>query len=368
MEKKIAYLTLIVSIIKAPIISNPLNISRYFWANYQHFQKNPQKAEFWYAKLFENEVPLVVYEGYIQFLFATKKFPLIYGMKDFILSHFVSNVPLLLVLQDVLIQYKEDEIMHDVLLKAHKKHSENSNLTLRAVSILLERKDINGAIGCIDALLNKTSRGPSIFLFHFMKAQMYLQINRLEDAIFTTKQSLELFNYFDKAWLMLAVLYEQLGNIPESIHAYQQYTTHCEKPLPLFTQRLLFLELQNKQLDEKIREDHGRQESKNLIYEYIAKKQYSDARRHIEVLLKYEPNNSEIKKLKVKTLVHQKQHRTASDTLQAYIKNDSDHRDEWIGLCREFVSIEKEMDEQIRFILQKYATAPIVNQCVDDNK
>jgi len=355
-------------ILTIPIISDPLCITRYFWANYQHFQKKPVQAEFWFTKLFEEQAPLAAYEGYIQFLFATKKFSLIYSMKELILTNFASNVPLLLTLTDVLTLYKEETILNDTLLQVHQKHPDNPNLTLRVVSILLEQKDFDGAISRIDALLNKTSRGPSIFLFYFMKAQIYLQVNRVEDAIFATKKSTDLFPYFDKTWLVLGILYEQLGNITDAIHAYRQYDSCCEKPSPLFTQRSLLLELQRNQLKETMKSDTTRCNCKDLIHTYITKKEYGDAMRHINVFLEHEPENREIKKLKVTTLVHQKQHKTACDTLQTYIQSDVEQRMQWIELSQQLALTEKDMVPHVDIILQKYPPKPIMKELAEGNK
>lgn len=369
MGKKIVRIAgIIASIITGHITSDPLCITRYFWANYQHFQKKPTEAEFWFTRLFEEQVPFAAYEGYVQFLFATKKFSLIYSMKDLILTRFPSNVPLLLTLADVLTLYKEEVILNDTFLQLHQKYPDNPNLTLRVVSILLERKDFDGAIARIDALLNKTSRLPTIFLFHFMKAQMYLQLNRIEDAIFATKKSTELFCSFDKSWLVLGILCEQLGNTKDAIHAYQQYASCSEKPSPLFSQRPVLLELQHNQLKETIKSDEARCTCKDLIQTYITKKEYGDAMRYINATLEYEPDNREIKKLKVMTLVHQKQHKTACDMLQACIHNDVDHRTQWIELSQQLALAEKDMVQHIDAILQKYQAKPSPEQLAEVSK
>lgn len=319
------------------LLSDQCSIARYFWANYQHFQKKPREAEIWFSKIFQDQPPLAAYEGYIKFLFSSKKFSIIYSMKDFLMSHFSSNPSLMLALADVLTLYKEEIILNDILLHLQLSHANNPNLTLRVVSILLEQKAFTEAITRIDALLNKTSRNPNIFLFHFMKAQIYLQTDQIEDAIFATKKSTELFPYFDKSWLMLGILYEQLGATKEAINSYQQYALYAEKPSPLFTQRSPLLETQHVKLKESAKDNQKREEIKKQAIAFIEEKKYGDAMRYIDILLEHEPENKEIKKLKITTLIHQKQHQTADNILQTYIENDADHKIEWLELSQQLI-------------------------------
>jgi len=339
MEKKITILTFIIfyTIITPFITADQHAITQYFWAHYQHLKKNSEEAEFWFARFFEKQVPFSAYEGYIQFLFSTKKFPLIYSMKDFILSNLSSNPSVILILADVLTLYKEEVALNSTILQLQQKHPNNINLTLRAVTILLEQKDFETAIARIDALLNKTSRNQNVFLFHFMKAQIYLQLDRLEDAIFSTKKSTEFFPYFDKAWLVLGILYEQLGAISDAIMSYKQYASCAEKPSPLFVQRSPILETQRDKIKESMKDSQARENIKKQINSFIEEKKYGNAMQYIDALLEHEPTNKEIKKLKITTLVHQKQHQTANNILQIYIQNDIEHKEEWITLSQQLV-------------------------------
>lgn len=301
---------------------NKIHIQRCFWANYYHFKGNTKDATLWFSRLFSAQVPSICHASYIHFLFDTKDFSKIYTLKDLIEKEFSSDISLQLLLAQVLTMYGQEHTIHQNLIELNKKHPEHPELTLYAVQIFSNKKEFEQAILCIDNFLNKSTRLPNMFLFHFSKAQLYVQLNNFALALESAQYAMELFPYFDKTWLMLGLLYEQVGQIEEAIHAYQKYLTMTLKPVKEFEQRVMVLALQQKMLKTSIEKKiDGVTDVLKIAKEFYKKKAYNEALRHIDLVLTQE-SSLESKLLKIDILLAQNRHKTAVTYIQELLKED----------------------------------------------
>jgi len=302
---------------------NTLNIQRCFWANYHHFKGNQQEATQWFSRLFSANVPHICHAPYIHFLFNAKRFSEIYNLKNIIQEEFSTDISLQLLLAQVLSLYGQEHTMHEHLIDLNKKYPEHPELTLYTIQIFSTKKEYEKALTCLNNLLNKSKRVPSIFLFHFAKAQLYLQLNNFSEALYAAEEARELFPHFDKTWLMLGLLYEQMGDTEEAVTAYKKYLTLTTFPLKEFEQKIMLLSLQQNLLSTSIeKKTKTIPELLHISKDLYEKKAYSEALRHLNMLLKYD-NCREAKLLKIDILLAQNRYISAINYMENLIHDES---------------------------------------------
>src|SRR2546430_2720766 len=80
----------------------------------------------------------------------------------------------------------------DRFIRLNDKHKTNPELAFNAANSYLRRKEPENALKVINNYLNNSPRKPTNFLFHFMIAQIQLQLNNKEEALKSVQKSLEM--------------------------------------------------------------------------------------------------------------------------------------------------------------------------------
>ena len=111
----------------------------------------------------------------------------------------------------------------DRYLKLANQFKTDQTIAFQAANIYMRRKEPENAIATIDSLLNNSPRKPNNFIFHFLKSQIYVQLNNKEKALESIKACLAMQPRFDKGWLLLALLEEQAGRLGEAIKGYTTF-------------------------------------------------------------------------------------------------------------------------------------------------
>jgi tetratricopeptide (TPR) repeat protein len=320
MEKRIVLLLYVSCCFLQNDCTSAESFVRYFWAQYQSCKKEIKAADIWFTKLFQHSVPFSTYEGYLRFLYTQKRYDVIYAMKDFILHNLSSNTSALLVLSDVLSLKKEDNVVLPFLYQVHEKQPNHPELTLKLVTHCIAGKEFEKALTLIDSFLNKTSRSPQLFLFYFLKAQVCVQLERIEEAIELANHVIEMFPYFDQAKIFLGMLYEQLGHTDQTCLIYTTYLQEQSNIVPMM-QYMMMQALHNYQQLQNLLKQNSSLKEKLLLQakNAYAEQKYPEAMRIISALLPADPENKEIQLLKLSLLQKQKLYKIACSALGDYI-------------------------------------------------
>jgi len=193
---------------------------RYLWANYNHFSGNLTCAQDWYKKIFSADSSLYTYKGYLSFLFDTQQFKKIVDLIPSLEKKFEQDCEVQLLFALALEKNNQPREAEDKLVRLNATFKTNSEITFRVTQIFMRRKEPENALLAIDGFLNNTPRRPNNFVFYFYKSQIYVQLNKLPDALASIQKCLEIHPRFDKGWLLLATLHEQEGKIKEAIAGY----------------------------------------------------------------------------------------------------------------------------------------------------
>ncbi len=102
-------------------------------------------------------------------------------------------------------------------------HPENEQIALLFVMLHAQAKEYDEAFGAIDRFLSSSSPSRKHSHFYFLKAKLHLQRKEYEKALVATAQATKLYARHKKAWLMKALLEQQLGNNDQAIDGLRRY-------------------------------------------------------------------------------------------------------------------------------------------------
>ena len=188
-------------------------------ANY--FQFNPvdktalDKASYLYDQLKNESFNAGFFVGYVPFLETQNPQALMPLIPD-LDKHYADNLEIDTSIASALAKAGKTADAQARLIKLNDKHS-NQELAFKVAQIYLARQEPENALRVIDTLLNTSPRKPNNFIFHFLKGQIYVSMNKKDEALAALKTSLEMHPKFDKAWLLLGAIEEQAGNLPQAI-------------------------------------------------------------------------------------------------------------------------------------------------------
>ena len=281
------------------------SIHNYFWANYQQFKGNGSEAQEGYTKIFKNKTPccLYSYRGYIHFLFENKRFEEIYALIPTVDERFKKDPNLQLICIAVLEKMGKQNEADERLIALQSNFTQNAEITLQTAQTYLRRKEPKNALLIIDKMLNSAPRKPNNFVFYFLKAQIYVQLNDLPKALEASKESIVLYPYFDKGWLLIASLQEQIGQLENAIDGYKKFLSITKVPTQYVEQHLFNLMLRQKM--------HGKLTNtpvtmKMTCYQkalqLFSQQEHTAALSQIESCLSQNPQDQESKLLKIEIL------------------------------------------------------------------
>ena len=206
------------------------NIHRYLWANYYQFNNQPAQAQRAYEQLFKESSSPYAYKGYVNLLHRTGSHDAIVKLLPQLDPLFSNDTDMQLIFSQALAHTGNQTAADNRIISLNNSDKSNQEVAFNACQIYIRRKELENALTVIENFLNKSPRRPNNFLFHFLQAQIYVQLHKKEQALSSVKKILEIYPYFDKGWLLLALLEEQENNIDSAVKAYNSFLKVTKEP------------------------------------------------------------------------------------------------------------------------------------------
>jgi len=296
------------------------NLHEYIWANYQQFAGNMNMAGKRYQILFATQKPpIYCYKGYIPYLEKIGNFKEIIALAPTINDTFKQDPDLQLTLINALKKDNQKTAAIKQLIHAYDTFPFHTHIVFETASMYIERKELSNALQIIDKLLNNVSSQTNFFIFHFMKAQLYVQLNQLDKALDSVKKSLEMHNSFDQGWLMRATIEEELGQLNNAIAGYSNFLKLTQQPNQQVAHHLMQLSLKQKMLQSKTPSVEKNQSGLEKVAILYQEKNYAQALNAIEAYLILQPKNTQARLIKIQILSDMQQFNRAITQLQAWI-------------------------------------------------
>jgi tetratricopeptide (TPR) repeat protein len=237
-------------IIRSDFTSDDLHAS--FWANYNGFNKNPATAFTWYKKhLCKKNLPGYMYRGLLHLFKHTNNFKQIISLMPIVEDTFVNDIDIQMIFIYALQQTNAHDEADTRLITLASKIKDNQEITFHTAHTYLKRKEPENALSTVNDYLTHAGGRLNNFIFYFLKAQIYIMLDKKTEAIAEIKKSLKIHPSFDKGWLLYGLLHEQIGKIPKAIKGYQSFLKTSTKPIPHMQEHLLRLLFKKKLLELK---------------------------------------------------------------------------------------------------------------------
>lgn len=273
-----------------------------------------------YHALFATQSPpIYCYKGYIPYLEKIGKFKEIITLTSTINDTFKQDPDLQLILINALKKDNRKTAAIKQIIHAYDTFPLHTHIVFETASMYIDQKELSNALTVIDKLLNNVSTQSNFFIFHFMKAQLYVQLNQLDNALDSVKKSLEIHNSFDQGWLMRATIEEELGQLTNAIAGYSHFLQLTQQPNQQVAHHLMQLSLKQKMLQSNTPSIETNQSWLEKTTRLYQKKQYTQALDAIETHLTHHPHNPQARLMKIQVLSDMKQFNRAIIQLQAWI-------------------------------------------------
>lgn len=193
------------------------------WAHFLYQSGKTQQAAVWYKKVVANATSLYSYQGLIHFLFSQKQFDAILSLIPTVDALFAKNTDIQKIFAlSLYFSNKQDEALTR-LIALNKQAPQDSDIAFITSQLLMQANQTQQALSVIDIALQTLVRRPTDFMLYYVKAQILITLSQFPQALEATKQCISLQSRFDKGWLLLAMLQEQMGNIEHAINGYTAY-------------------------------------------------------------------------------------------------------------------------------------------------
>jgi tetratricopeptide (TPR) repeat protein len=221
------------------------------WANYQSFSGNKQEAQAWFKQILGVKNSIYTYKGYIYFLFEHEDYQQIINIMQHMNDTFKHDIDIQRMYALSLLNTGKIKPADERIIALNIEYPHNTEIAFYAVNSYLRRQEFENALLTINNLLNNRPTRPNDFIFHFLKAQVYTRMNENRKAKEAVQDALKLHPGFDKGWLLLSVLTEEEGNLPEAIKNYTTFLGLSKEPQQEIEQHLLQLSLKQKMITDK---------------------------------------------------------------------------------------------------------------------
>lgn len=199
------------------------NLHRYMMGVYYQAGNDLKSAGKWYSLIHPDTNSKYIYMGYIPFLAATQSYSEIVKLIPDLKEQFKENVEIQLLFAAAFEQTGKKKEAYTLLIELNEKHKGNQELTFMVARLYMESGEPENALKVIDNFLNTSARRPNNYIFHFMRAQIFLQLDKKPQALAAVQQCIDAYPKFDKSWLLYAVLHEQAGKLEEAIKGYTTF-------------------------------------------------------------------------------------------------------------------------------------------------
>jgi len=299
------------------------DIHNLLWAAY----KSDEAEQYWAELLSAKNVSPQVYRGYLPFLQKNKKHHEILKLMPIVDQYFTDDPGMQMIIIEALDRTGQQKYAVQRLAALHAKVPSHPESALFLAQAHLNNRDPNNALGVINTFLANSQNKHSTFIFHFLKAQIYMQMNKKEDALEAIKSCLAAHRNFEKGWLLYALLEETLGNIEEAIKGYTTFLDITGNDRAV-QNKLLQLLFKQKMLS-------GNTTSMNVSFPCLQKaillfenNQPHEALKQVEECLKTHPKDGDARILKIQALTSLEEYDKAFDALKTWIVDDPKN-EEW---------------------------------------
>lgn len=327
MTHRISYLVACMCISTASAHANTTpfgnNIHRYFWANYTQFTGDSKAANTWYQNIVHTDSSIYRYKGFIHFLFNEQRYAEIAALRPKVGTSFDNDPDIQLIFVQALRATGKNAEADTLVLTLADRFKTHLETVFEAAKTHIARKELESAITVIDNLLNTSPKKNAHFIFYFLKSQIYAQLDQMEHARTALHECTSLNPYFDKAWLLQAIMHEKQGDIPSAIEGYQKYMSTTQTPDIAIQQHLIELSFRSTKMQpiqSPIRATGMHVSSYDRAVYFFNRKQYRQAVPHIEQCLKKDPANGDYQTLMIQSLNGLKQYDKLADHVVAWIK------------------------------------------------
>ncbi len=184
------------------------------------------------------------------------------------------------------------------LIKLSSHFKNNADITLRTTQAYVRRKEPENALLVINTFLNNSPRKPNNFIFYFLKSQIHVQLNQLQEALSNINLCIEMHPRFEKGWLLYATLHEQQGEIQKALQGYGTFLELVDGNNSI--EKHLFSLMLKHKTDTQIAPFH--KTYFDLAVKSYTKKEYRAALTSINKYLELHNNNYEALMLKMQIL------------------------------------------------------------------
>lgn len=295
------------------------NIMHHMLGEYERAGSNLDKATYHYSHIINTaNAPKQALKGYVQLLSSKKQYQEIIALVPKLDAAFDHDPIVELAIIDALEHTKEKKQAIDRLLKVVFKYPKHQEIVFRAVQAYAAMQELDNAIHTIDTYLDSPTPMPSAFMFHFLKAQILMQMGRREEALQSVKNSIKAQSHFDKSWLLHAVLEEQSGNIENAIKGFTTYLNLVGHD-PAIQNHLMQLMFNQKKVQTTGKTSNFGLPCHQKAVLLHEQKQFKSALEELEKCLHENPIDNNARLLKVQILVSMSEYAQALSCLQSWM-------------------------------------------------
>ena len=304
----------------------PDDLHASFWANYNGFGKKPTVAFEWYKKhLCQRNLPGYMYRGLLHLFKQTNNLNQIIALMPLVEDAFADDIEIQLLFIHALQQTGAEDEADTRVITLSSKIKDNQELAFHAAQTYLRRKEPENALMTVDDYLSHASGRLNNFIFYFLKAQIYIMLDKKDLALAELQKSLDIHPSFDKGWLLFGLLQEQTGKIKKAIKGYRTFLEVSEKPIPHIQEHLLRLLFKQKLLEAQTKKSAVNMSCFEQALLLFQENKYRQALEKINESLVTEPRDKDGKILKTHILNAMDQAGQALEHVCYWINNDKDN-------------------------------------------
>ena len=323
MKKVVRSILLLVAITAQAAVDKD-TLHQYVWANYQQYKDNMPQAKVAYEQLLQKEGSPYAYKGYLHLLHENGLWKPIIQLMPRLDSYFADDLEMQMIFAQAMERTGDHTGCDERLIKINDKHKNNQDVAFATVQCYLRRKEPENALRVIDGFLNNVPSRPNHFVFYFIKSQIYVQMNKKQDALQSIQKSIELYPKFDKSWLMFAMLQEQAGRIDQAIQGYSHFLQETEDRSDIIEKHLTELALKHQKNLKTVSKERTLSPFECAVV-CAQKKEHGKALEAVECCLKDSPSDVQYRLFKLDMLAALKKHDDLLSSVKSWILATPSH-------------------------------------------
>ena len=298
------------------------DIHLYLLAQYKTTEGSLKEASNYYEQLMtKSHVPVAAYKGYVQFLILNNQHAKVIEIMKQLDGIFPDDATVQLAIIEALDHTDKHAQAIERLINLSRKNTSNQEIALKTAQVYVAQHEPENAIQVIDSFLENATQKPNLFMFHFFKAQILIQLDRKKDALEAVKQCIKIHTHFDRGWLLCAMLEEQLGNLEGAIKGFSTFLDLVgqDKNIEQHLLQLMFRQKMAEQHTATLNVSLPCLEKALALFEQKKPKQ---ALQQVDECLKKNPKDTDARLLKIQILGSLNQQGIALTCLTDWINED----------------------------------------------